>query len=309
MDRMAEPVPIHRRWFRFRLKTLLILVAVVAAPLSWIAKERRQSALETQLSDELHKPGDGRLKLGGPYDDWNARGYSQGWSRDLARNILGPRVFEISVSNSDFADLRPLTRLNHLKFLGLYETAVQDLAPLAKLTDLEYLILECAWGVKDITPLARLTRLRGLRMEFVQDTDLSPLAKLTNLSSLDVDDTVVRDLSPLRGLTNLEVLSLDYTEVQDLAPLTGLKALKVLRVAHTQVENVLPLAGLTNLEVLDLKGTKVSDLTPLVGLTKLKQLWVYDCAVSKEQVEAIHKALPKCTIYHHAIPSAPSGIP
>jgi len=56
------------------------------------------------------------------------------------------------------------------------------------------------------------------------------------------------------------------------------------------------------LECLNLQGTRVSDITPLAGLTKLTTLRVKESPVSKEQVEALQKALPNCKIDHDPFP-------
>jgi len=44
-----------RRWFRFSLRTLLILIAVVAVSLVWLAEERRRSKVKLRLTDEWQK--------------------------------------------------------------------------------------------------------------------------------------------------------------------------------------------------------------------------------------------------------------
>ena len=70
------------------------------------------------------------------------------------------------------------------------------------------------------------------------------------------------------------MLWLDDTEVSDLSPLIGMESLSQLRLARTEVSDLSPLAGLTRLRSLDLNGTKVT----------------------KEQIEQLQLALPKCNI-------------
>ena len=84
----------------------------------------------------------------------------------------------------------------------------------------------------------------------------------------------VTDLSPLKDLTNLERLDLEDTQVSDLSPLEGL----------------------TNLKALVLDQTQVTDLSSLKGLTNLKWVILEGTPVSKEEIQKLQKALPKCGI-------------
>jgi hypothetical protein len=228
------PTPPRRRWFRFRLRTLFIVVAVIAIPLAWIAKERGISRRENQLveqNDEI------RYTLGGPFDSWDrhATKQPQGWWRDLARRLVGTRILFLWASPNDLKDLEPVVELTNLRALSLLDATVSD---------------------------------------------FTPLAKCKHLRILDLDSTKVRDLSPLAGLVNLELIDLGNTQVSDLAPLSGL----------------------INLESLDLRETPVSDLTPLASLKNLKIVQLNTSRVTKEQVEALQKALPNCTIDHDPFP-------
>src|SRR5882757_9911109 len=91
------PTPPRRR-FHFRLRTLLIVVAVVAIPLAWIAKERRQSAFEQKLADGwLKEQGFGQIIVHGPYDalEWGQNDEPQTWAHGAARQILGDRILAL----------------------------------------------------------------------------------------------------------------------------------------------------------------------------------------------------------------------
>jgi len=208
---MTEASPTTpRRWFRFSLSALLIVLAVVAALSAWIAKERQQSAYEQHLAEELEAKGY-NVSLDGPYASWETYvdQKPQGWWRDLARSVLGQRIISVQL------------------FL-------------------------------------------------VEGGDLSPLVGLSNLQSLDVMQVDVSDITPLAGLTTLQYLELVATKVTDITPL----------------------ANLHNLKELDLMRTPVSDLTALTGLLNLESLNVEGTESTKEQVEAVQKALPNCQIKH-----------
>jgi hypothetical protein len=276
---MANSIPPHRRWFQFRLRTLLILVAVVALPLAWIAKERRRSHFELKIVEPLLKSGRGEIRLGGPYDTVDLPPDAQGRWRDLARRVLGERINLAGPLAPDFQNLALLSELVNLQALYAQDTQVRDLTPLGRHTNLKILFLYS-------TPV----------------TDFSPLAELKNLQSLMLFETQIGDLTPLAGLKNLKALNISSTKVSNLTPLAGFSNLQYLSLAKTPISDLTPLAGLANLKELNLSFTQVRDLTPLAGLTTLTQVQVTDLPVSKEQVAALQKALPKCEIRHDPFP-------
>jgi hypothetical protein len=172
----------RRRWFRFSLRTLLIFVIVVAIPLAWIAKERRQSQHELRLAEELDKRNAVSVTLGGPFDEWGHRKKNtpQAWWRDLARRVLGARVVGVSCSARVLEDLSPLTPFRSLQsfYCGGH--------------DLNYTMGEMNF-VRDLSPLAPLTNLRWLCLSRCHLPDVSPLAELTNLTELKFNGTDVTE--------------------------------------------------------------------------------------------------------------------
>lgn len=99
--------PARHRWFRFRLHTLLIVVALVAVPLAWVAMERRVSWREQDIARQLRDLGIRGVELGGPYDSWELglKGKGQTWWRNLAGRILGQRIVAIKGFPSDYTNL------------------------------------------------------------------------------------------------------------------------------------------------------------------------------------------------------------
>jgi hypothetical protein len=125
----------RRRWFRFSLRTMLALVVVVAIPLSWVAKERRQSEYEQQIAEQLRQQAFGEIEFGGPYDllDPYWKPSPQGWWRDLARQVLGGRALLVWGLPHKCNDITPLAGFNRLLWLDLSDTQLSDLTPLAEL--------------------------------------------------------------------------------------------------------------------------------------------------------------------------------
>lgn len=224
-----------RRLCQYRVRTLLIVVCLLAIPLGWVSVERAKSARERIVAHRV-------FALGGmPFFESETSGSDAGtWQFRLRRAILGERIVDISFWETSLDDISFISELTSLRHFIMRESAIQNIAPLANLTNLEVLILTTN-KIDDIRALATLRRLEHLRLDKTQVHDLSPLSGLTNLEYLRLDRTKIRDVTPLAGLKELQHLNLEYTSVQDLSPLAGLSQLKSLYlcgtpVSHEQVE-------------------------------------------------------------------------
>ena len=71
------PAKPRRRWFRFSLRSLLILITLVAIATGWIARERMQSAHEHRVAERLQQQG-WYVEFAGPLGDDPADKTSQG---------------------------------------------------------------------------------------------------------------------------------------------------------------------------------------------------------------------------------------
>jgi len=304
-----KPTPTRRRLYRFSVRSLLVLITLVACLLGWMAIEQRQSEFERQVGIKFENLEQEQVRRNrrwrgsnivylGPYDslELHKSKKPQGWWRDLARQILGERIFKIdSGSCVNQKNFILLARLKNLEELRLNTIPVTDLAPLAKLENLKRLHLYNRTHGCDLIPLAGLKNLESLTLAGTSDRDLTPLIGLTNLKSLHVTASSVSDLTPLAGLTNLELLDLtNSSSVDDLTPLTRLMSLEELKLTGTSVSNLAPIAGLRSLRLLHLGFVK--DLTPLARLKTLNELYVSGTSSIDEQVELLQQALPNCRI-------------
>jgi hypothetical protein len=182
------------RSLRFSLRTLLIVVTVLAVPLGWVGWRLEQVRRERATITWVEETG-GRVQF-----DPNRE---KGWWEESTDKWFGERVRSVILNNKQVSDLSPLAESKSLRFLRLDDTQVSDLSPLAEL--------------KSLTEL---------RLDYTQVSDLSPLAELESLVSLSFRNTQVSDLSPLAELKNLKGLSFSHTKVSDLSPLAELKSLR-----------------------------------------------------------------------------------
>lgn len=198
---------------------------------------------------------------------------------------------ELTLVGTKVVDLSPVSRMTDMKVLNLKATdgwgwdrnkethsALADVSPLRKMTQLEYLYLRDT-SVADLTPLRNMTHLRGLDLGGTLVTDLGPLEGMTELEWLDISATQVSDLSPLARMTNLRELFCGGTQVADLSPLTDLTEIRELGLSRTPVQEISALRGLSNLEFVYMSYTNVSDVSPIVGAKQTLQF--LDISVTK----------------------------
>jgi internalin A len=254
-----EPKTVSRPWrrfLRFSVRGMIVLVLVVGAGLGWLVRSARIQREAVAAITTAH----GRVL----YDwEWNngrhtpdGRPWRPRWLVDRQGvdhfNHVTKVVFPRDATDAEMAHLGNLTLVDTLVF---DPSNVSDLglAHLDRLTSLRWLSISSASSSADtrIMRLKMLTRLQGLNLDGsdVTDAGLTHLQSFTGLELLGLSDTGITDegLAHLKGLTNLRWLDLHGTQVTD----AGLAQLK----------------RLTELSNLFLKGTRVTD----AGEKELKQ--------------------------------------
>jgi hypothetical protein len=131
----AQTAKPHRRWFRFRLRTLLIVVTVLSIPLVWIGWELKEIRKEQPTTAWI-------LNAGGKVGTRNIIPaiHKSRWD-DFRRLLFGGRVRGVSLSATSITDLSRLAELKHLEWLSLSHSKVTDLSPLTELKNLKFLDL------------------------------------------------------------------------------------------------------------------------------------------------------------------------
>ena len=128
-----------------------------------------------------------------------------------------PRLLVVKPERTEqIIDLTGLEYAVKLHTLLLWDHRVQDLRPIANLTNLRYLSFNRG-PISDITPLAGLVNLETLSMWNNQIVDVSPLANLINLRVLQLPHNQIEDFSPLSGLVNLEWLEIQRNKSSDIS--------------------------------------------------------------------------------------------
>jgi hypothetical protein len=209
-----------RRLFQYRLRTLLIVMTLIAVWFAWWSHKARQQRVAV-----------GALRSMGAEVRYDSRWPWTGW---MKRPPEWPRGFLCYLGDDYFASVRDVV---------FWDGATDaDLHNLADFTALKELWLKKSHVTdKGLEYISRLATLKVLSIDGSQVTDggMKRLHASTSLEWLDLENTDVSDagLAHLKGLTALTSLNLRSTKVTDagLEYLKGLKALEYLNLENTLV--------------------------------------------------------------------------
>jgi len=281
-----------RRYLRFSVRGLIVVVLVIGAGLGWIVRQAHVQRDAVHVITKAH----GRAH----YDIDPSNGAFPGnrlsaWRRLIAQYIGIDYVFhvtyvdlDVTPQNNDAQRQQALTRLEdltQLEQLNLSGKSVTDgdLARVASLKHLEVLMLQNS-GISD----AGLTHVRAL----------------TSLREIYITNAAIGDdgLNHFRGLTNLRHLTYRVTRLTDVGMerLKELGSLETLHLgpAHVSDAGVRHLMGLSNLRSLSLYGVGLTDagLAHLKRLTNLSKLDIRATRVTDDGVKELQQALPNLKI-------------
>ncbi len=146
------------------------------------------------------------------------------------------------------------------------QVRLSDINVLKHFTELEELELRDN-HIEDITPLAELTELKVLDISQnpLKGGDISALKKLTGLTELNLRETNLKDIAPVSGLIDLVYLNIHSNpDLAAIAPVQNLIKLETLIMRNVPVGNEIKLiAPLKKLNRLNLRSCNVSDLSAL----------------------------------------------
>ena len=165
-----------RRWFRFSLRTLLVLMTVLGAVFGWLGvrvnrarKQREAVAWVQQLGGTVYY--DYEIDDDG-YRLQDAEPPGPEWLRGYVRIDFLDDVRAVDLDGTQVSNVAPLAGLTSLKELHLCDTQVKDVTLLAGLTSLELLKLS-GTQVSDVIPLTGLSNLKGLYLGGTQVSEVA----------------------------------------------------------------------------------------------------------------------------------------
>lgn len=195
---MTQPTRTRRRWFRFSLRTLLVVVLLLSVPMGWFAVKLRQAEKQRKAVEAICQVG------GEVIYDYQLPGRElpiPAWLRDLIGEDFFSDVAVVNLSTEVVGDKMiddHLKTLPSLEGVGLFSTRVTDAG---------------------IAHLKGLTNLKNLNLYNtpVTDAGVEHLKGLMRLEQLDLSSTQVTDkgLIHLEGLDRLKLLVLDDIHVTE----------------------------------------------------------------------------------------------
>ena len=303
-----------RRWYRFSVRGLLVLVLVVGLWLGWPARRARlqREAVAAVLKHHgwvwydyefIPRPVDAVRPLNVTTTVWGTllpEG-RQPWAPQWLRRALGDEYFQEVVSISiqqNFDD----------QAAGLRELSAKEideiLAEVSSQGGVRTLYVDRTTnvGMFYVNQLKGLEELLIREADEVTDEGFARLRDLKKLRSLTIHSSKMtdEDFRHLSGLTGIEVLTVQGYSFTDqalshLRRMTELKQLWI-RSDHSLIsdEGMTILAGLKNLKRLELRGTNVTDqgLETLRGLTKLNSIWIGGSQITDGGREQFKASMP-----------------
>ena len=175
--------------------------------------------------------------------------------------------------------------LNTITSISLKDRKIKNLAPLAKLTNIEKLDLQ-GNDIVDVGPLEGLNKLTYLNLASNQITNIAPLGKLPALKELSLTENQIVDLLPIAGMKYLEILYLKKNQIATIDPLVN--------------EPNVEAGGLKRLKTLNLsENCGLSNIAGLLRLESLEDLTVQNVGLESANIPAFPA---KVDIYHSKCP-------
>lgn len=251
----SQPPKPKRRWFQYRLRTLLALVLLTGAGLGLWSRYVRSFRSQAEAADQLREVGAAiETRAGVPaWMCWLFGG-------DRFQNVV---MVRLDHQNFKAQDLAPLRRLPHLERLYLAASSLDDA------------------GLAHVRGLKKIQRM-SLWKTNVTDDGMANLAGLTSMEVLDIHYTELSDecLVHLAGMSRLERLIFNFAltdkGLRRLAPLPNVRIEPYfwLRCVDVTGEGMRLLAHFPNVDDLTIDSSLLTDadLEPLTQLPKLREL-------------------------------------
>ena len=314
-----------KRFFRFGIGTLLILVTVFCVWLSFVVRrattQRRAVEIVTEAGGSLHYQHETRRWPLPHHEFPSAATFDASLNPPgnlLLRRWLGDDFFRkivmidlVEKKAGQVENLAALANLDGLLWLNLGYNEVTDegLSVLGQMSQLRVLCLDrnrfTDQGLAHLTELQRLEQLDLSMNRHLDGSGLEYVAQLKSLKDLDLQLLPNLDgdsLAALKGHPTLEQLMIGQTPLSDehLRHLSSIPNLWQLGIDRTNVtdKGVIYLAENSNLKHLYLEGSGITDrcVESLARMSTLEYLSLTNTQTTDAGIRRFKQAAPGCMV-------------
>jgi Leucine Rich Repeat (LRR) protein len=290
------------RWLKFSVRSLMLIVLVVAVLLAWQVNRARQ---QRRAVDAIKAYG-GFVSYDWQYVNGTFTSGRSPWAPIWLRRAIGDEFFQEVVGVNLIVGTAPDGRRVETK--RLTDDVIVNLTAFPKLKDLT--IQKTQATDRALETIGTLTDLEILRMSdaHVTDAGVGKLRNLRNLKYLDITNSGLTDesLRHIAGLSRLEILNLQNNNrfsdkglayIQGMTNLKGLLLSNLVKGIDITDDGLLYLRNMKNLEMLAIQSSKVTDrgIMRLKQHDKLSELWVLGRdrrALTKDGVSKLKQEMP-----------------
>lgn len=289
----ASPTKPRRRWLRFSIRALLVLVTLICILLGWLGREIYQHHQRRAMFSRIEVSG------GDVFADLDAFHYGPTltFSEQLLTWWYGSEVYLLQIDTVQLRDgnqdvlLSDLAALHTVETLTLENVAITDetvrvLQQMKSLKDLNIISHTITPG--ELSRLAAIPTFHDLRLglDAANNANLAVVKPLASLSSLVLIEGPLTDegLRSLQGTPNLAAIQLIFLSkitpdgIQELATLSKLESLELNSLPNSNA-NWKAVGQITSLKSLRVVGTGIDpfqasqkELSYLNTLTNLEVL-------------------------------------
>ncbi len=182
--------------------------------------------------------------------------------------------------------LEGLEYAKNLKELIVAGQSIQDLEPIANLTDLFFLNLSSN-RISDMEELKNLSQIKVLILSDNAIRDVGVLEYLDQVTELNLQNNEIIDITSMENMKKIKRVNLSNNKIHNIRSIGTLESLEEIILASNQINDVSDLRDLKRLTLLDIRDNQVISINDLSSLTELKWLYlgdnrVRDLSVAKE---------------------------
>lgn len=224
-------------------------------------------------------------------------------------NLKEGDIFEsdvLEITKLDFKgwpliSIRGIESVINLEELILYQSKMNNLSFLKKLTKMKKLDLSWSDSISEIDSLINLKELEELSISYSSGLkNFYVINEFKKLKKLDLSENYLYDISFMKDISWIGEINLSKNNLSEYKSPDGNLGIKILDISANRFEKIEFLEKMPNLEILDISVNRIADISVLMKLDNLKHVDLrgnkidFSTAENKETMRKLKKI--KCKI-------------